>query len=140
MLAEQCLDPGWPTGRRWSGRSRRGRRRVRGSAAASTGASRPRMPAPSSSTCTQQFRADRLLGQDRATQGYQLAVLASIICAIVHLACSRMFSRSMQVGHRVTNQAVRCVGSAGSYQAVAPWRCARHGQWAVSGRRRSHRT
>ena len=43
---------GWPIGRRWSRRSRRGRRRATGPVVASTGALRPRMPASSSSACT----------------------------------------------------------------------------------------
>jgi DDE superfamily endonuclease len=60
VLAGQCLDRR-PTGRPWRGRSPRGRRRATGPVVGSTGGSRPRTPASSSSTSTPQLRADELL-------------------------------------------------------------------------------
>jgi DDE superfamily endonuclease len=64
MLAGQCVDRRLgdrATGRPWSGRSRRGRRRATGPAVGSTGGSPPRTPASSSSTSTPQPTTDELL-------------------------------------------------------------------------------
>src|SRR6266508_6711058 len=73
---------GWPTRRRWSGRSRPGSQRAPLPVVGSIGASRPRMLGSSSSTSTLQFRTDSLLApqlvledlaEGVARQGLQVA-------------------------------------------------------------------
>jgi len=68
------------TGRRWSGRSRRGRRRATAPVVVLIGASPLRMPASSSSTSTPQFRADKLLAA--IVSGVLTADTASIPLAL----------------------------------------------------------
>ena len=65
MLAQQCLDRRLADARPWSERSQPGRRRATGPAVVSTGGSRPRTPASSSSISIQQHTTDELLAEDR---------------------------------------------------------------------------